>query len=103
MARAYAGGIPLVESVAFASGEFAIANVRRYYVFDPEPQVVVSQLHDYNVQLELRGWGHDERRHIDLRIKLMESAFNAMTDAGIDMPFETFRIEPTAVHQSTAT
>jgi len=72
------------------------------YMSDPEPKVVVTHLNDYNVELELRAWAHDERDHIHLRGSLREAAFNALNQAGIDMPFETLRIEPLTVNQVAA-
>lgn len=70
------------------------------YMHDPEPKVVVTALNDYNVQVELRAWAHDERRHVELRTGLREAVFNALNRAGIDMPFETLRIEPITVLQA---
>jgi small conductance mechanosensitive channel len=64
--------------------------------------VVVKQLNDYNVMVELRAWLEDERRHIEARTALREAAFLALTRAGIDMPFETFRLEPLTVKQAAA-
>jgi small conductance mechanosensitive channel len=64
------------------------------YMPEPAPVVVVKGLNDYNVELELRAWIYDERRHIAARTALREAAFRALTSAGVDMPFETFRITP---------
>jgi small conductance mechanosensitive channel len=72
------------------------------FMTDPAPVAVVKQLNDYNVQLELRTWIHDERRHIELRCALREEMFRALTQAGVDMPFETFRVEPLTVRSSAA-
>ncbi|MGD2154242.1 MAG: mechanosensitive ion channel family protein [Gemmatimonadales bacterium] len=72
------------------------------YMSDPEPKVVVTRLNDYNVELELRAWADDERNHIALRVGLREAAFKALTEAGIDMPFETFRLEPVTIRQAAA-
>lgn len=69
------------------------------YMDTPPPKVVVTQLNDYNVEMELRAWAYDERRHVDLRTELREHIFDALTEAGVDMPFETFRVEPLTVHQ----
>lgn len=63
----------------------------------PVPKLVVKQLNDYNVCVELRAWLDDERDHLEARPALREAAFEALTKAGIDMPFETFRIEPLTV------
>lgn len=72
------------------------------FMADPAPVVVVKQLNDYNVLLELRAWIHDERRHIELRCALREEMFRALTQAGVDMPYETFRVEPLTVRSSAA-
>ncbi len=72
------------------------------YMDDPEPKVVVTRLNDYNVEVELRAWAHDERVHMDLRFGLREAVFRALTQAGIDMPFETFRVEPVIIRQTSA-
>jgi small conductance mechanosensitive channel len=68
----------------------------------PAPVVVVKQLNDYNVMVELRAWYDDERKHIEARTALREAAFVALTKAGVDLPFETFRIEPLTVKQAAA-
>jgi len=72
------------------------------YMKSPDPVVVVKQLNDYNVMLELRAWLEDERRHIEARTALREAVFGALKRAGIDMPFETFRIEPLTVNEAAA-
>ena len=61
------------------------------YMDDPAPEVVVSELNDYNVKVTLRAWLHDERKHIPKRFGLREAAFEALRDAGIDMPYETIK------------
>jgi small conductance mechanosensitive channel len=71
------------------------------YMTDPPAKVVVTQLNDYNVQVELRAWAHDEHSHLELRPALREAAFVALTGAGVDMPFETFRVEPLTVHRAS--
>ncbi len=72
------------------------------YMKSPAPVAVVTQLNDYNVCFELRAWLDNERDHTDARPKLREAMFNALTRAGVDLPFETFRIEPLTVRQSAA-
>ena len=67
------------------------------YMNDPEPAVVVTGLNDYNTAVELRAWAHDEHQHLNLRTALRESVFDALNQAGVDMPFETLRIEPITV------
>lgn len=73
------------------------------YMTRPEPSVVVKRLNDYNVEVEMRAWAHDERRHIELRSELREAAFDALRRAEVDMPFETLRIEPLVVRHAAAT
>jgi small conductance mechanosensitive channel len=72
------------------------------YLESPPPVVVVKQLNDYNICVELRAWLADERHHIEARAALREAAFEALKHAGVDMPFETFRIEPLTINRSAA-
>ena len=72
------------------------------YMSEPEPIVVVTRLNDYNVVVELRAWAHDERAHVELRPALREAAFRALNQAGVDMPFETFRVEPVTIREASA-
>lgn len=72
------------------------------YMERPEPKVVVTRLNDYNVELELRAWAYDERRHVDLRTDLRERIFDALNRAGVDMPPETFRIEPLTLEREAS-
>lgn len=65
----------------------------------PEARAPVTELGDYNVTLELQAWVRDERNHGDVRASLRERVYKALTEAGVDMPFETFRIEPVTVRQ----
>lgn len=67
---------------------------------DPAPVVVMTAINDYNVAMQLRAWLDDERQHIDERFELRERVFRALTEAGIDMPFETFRVEPVTVRSA---
>ena len=64
---------------------------------DPKPTVVVTELNDYNVAVELSVWIHNEKEHVKHRTRLRERMFKALVDAGVDMPFETLRIEPMEV------
>ena len=70
------------------------------FLADPPPRVVVTSLNDYNVALELQVWLKDERTHIEKRYKLREEIYNALQDAGVEMPFETFSITPVQVTPS---
>ena len=60
----------------------------------PAPKVIVRTLNDYNVMLELQVWLKDERQHIEERFNLREQVFNALNNAGIEMPLETFKLTP---------
>lgn len=62
------------------------------YLDAPAPRVVVTALNDYNVALQLQVWLRDERRHIPERFELRERVFKALTEAGVEMPFETIRV-----------
>lgn len=68
------------------------------FMDDPPPRVVVTGLNDYNTALQLQAWVEDEREHIRLRFDLRERVFEGLAAAGVEMPFETLRIEPIAVH-----
>lgn len=62
------------------------------YLPDPPPRVVVEALNDYNVAMELQAWIRDERAHVPMRSTLRERVFDALTAAGVDMPFETIEV-----------
>ncbi|HSM37544.1 MAG TPA: mechanosensitive ion channel [Longimicrobiales bacterium] len=59
----------------------------------PPPRVVVTQLNDYNVEVQLQAWIRNERDHVEMRFELRERVFETLRDAGIDMPSETIRLE----------
>ena len=61
---------------------------------DPAPRVVVTALNDFNVAMELQAWLEDERHHVEKRFELREKAFNTLTRAGVEMPFETLQLQP---------
>lgn len=69
------------------------------FLKDPAPRVVVVQLNDYNVALQLQAWLRDERMHIERRFELREQVFEALTRAGVHMPFETLQLAPIEVRQ----
>lgn len=64
------------------------------YMTSPAPRVLVTELNDYNVAMELQAWIENERTHVPMRSELRERAYNALIDAGVDMPFETLRLTP---------
>lgn len=70
------------------------------YMEEPAPAVVVTELGDYNVTVQLQAWIHDERDHGRLRAALRERVYETLTAAGVDMPFETLRIEPVTVRSA---
>ncbi len=67
------------------------------YQTDPPPRVVVTALNDYNVALQLQAWLDEERDHIAKRFALREQVFKALTEAGVEMPFETLQLAPSAL------
>lgn len=67
------------------------------FMTDPPPEVAVTELGDYNVTVEVRAWIHDERAHGTLLAALRERVYKALATAGVEMPFETLRIEPLTV------
>jgi len=70
------------------------------YMEDPAPRVVVTRLNDYNVQMELQAWLKDERSHVEKKYMLREKVFNTLTEAGIDMPYETIKLTPLEMEHS---
>lgn len=67
------------------------------FLSDPQPRMVVTQLNDYNVAVELQVWLRNERDHVEKRFQLRERVFDALTEAGVDMPFETIQLAPMEV------
>jgi small-conductance mechanosensitive channel len=67
------------------------------YLLEPAPRVVLTQLNDYNLTLELQAWLKNERDHVEKRFNLRERAFNALNNAGVEMPFETIQLAPMRV------
>ena len=68
----------------------------------PAPAVPVTALGDYNITMEMQAWVHDEREHASLRAELRERAYRALIEAGIDMPFETLKLEPIELRRESA-
>jgi small conductance mechanosensitive channel len=62
------------------------------FLDEPPPRVVVTQLNDYNVAVELQAWLDNERDHVIQRSGLRERVFEALNEAGIDMPYETLKV-----------
>ncbi len=63
----------------------------------PEPVVVVTKLNDYNTGLEIRVWLDNEQDHVKQRLALREAVFKALTQAGVEMPYQTIQIVPLQV------
>jgi small conductance mechanosensitive channel len=63
----------------------------------PPARVIVTQLNDYNVAVELQAWIKDERSHVEKRAELREKVFEALTEARVEMPFETIQLSPLKV------
>jgi small conductance mechanosensitive channel len=72
------------------------------YLKDPSPEVVVSQLNDYNLELTLRVWLDDERDHVPKRFALREKMYEALRAAGVSMPYETLQLMPLKVEEYSA-
>lgn len=72
------------------------------YLPDPAPRVVVTAINDYNVALQTQAWIADERRHLAKRYELRERIFVALTEAGVEMPFETIELAPITVAERSA-
>lgn len=71
------------------------------FMKDPAPRMVVEALNDYNVGVELQAWIFDERAHVDMRSELRARVFEALTQAEIDMPFETIQLRPVQVKMAS--
>lgn len=69
------------------------------FLADPPPMVLVMALNDYNIELELRVWIDNERLHIGKRAELREKIYTTLTQAGVEMPYETLQLTPLEVHQ----
>jgi small conductance mechanosensitive channel len=70
------------------------------FLEEPPPRVVITQLNDYNVAMELQAWLADERQHVEKRFELREAVFDALNQAGVEMPYETIQLAPLEVKQS---
>ena len=70
------------------------------YLQDPLPSVQVTDLGDYNISLVLQAWLKDERTHVVERSALREQVFQTLTNAGVDMPFETLSLTPLEIKAS---
>ncbi len=68
------------------------------YLTKPKPDLVVTQLNDYNVAMQFRVWIRDERQHLPVRFELRERVFEALRTADVDMPYETFQLAPVTMH-----
>lgn len=79
-----------------------LAATRPELMAEPAPVVVMTAINDYNLAIELRAWLADERQHVPMRAALLEAAFEALRAAGVDMPCETFSLNPVAVRQTAA-
>ena len=64
------------------------------YLKDPPPRVVVTQLNDYNIEVQLQTWLKNERIHIEKRFELRERIYILLKNAGITMPLETIQLAP---------
>ena len=70
------------------------------YMADRTPKVVVTKLGDFNNTVELRAWIENEKDHLRARFELRERVYKALTEAGVDMPFETLAIQPVEVRSA---
>jgi small conductance mechanosensitive channel len=72
------------------------------FLDEPRPDVVVTQLNDYNVAMAFRAWLEDERKHIPVRFEMRQKVFETLRDAGVDMPYETLQLAPMTVETRPA-
>lgn len=80
----------------------ALVRDQKTWLQDPPPAVVVKSLNDYNVELELSAWIHEERRHIEVRSALREQVFETLRHHDVEMPVETLALHPVEVRQRAA-
>ncbi|MCA9676990.1 MAG: mechanosensitive ion channel family protein [Kofleriaceae bacterium] len=62
------------------------------YLQEPAPVVVVTAVHDYNVEIELQAWLADEKQHIPARLELRERMYECLRRAQVEMPLETLAL-----------
>ncbi len=67
------------------------------FLTEPRPRLVITQLNDYNVAIELQVWLRNEREHVEKQFQLRERVFSTLTEAGVNMPFETIQLAPVDV------
>ncbi len=72
------------------------------FLEEPPPEVVISQLNDYNIELVLRVWLDDERQHIPKRFALREEMYKTLFSAGVNMPYPTYELMPLKVETRTS-
>ncbi len=71
-----------------------VVRARDGFLAEPAPRVVVTALHDYNVELQLQAWLDDETQHVAARHALREAMFEALRAAQVHMPYETLELAP---------
>jgi small conductance mechanosensitive channel len=64
---------------------------------DPAPEVVVTDLNDYNVGMQLRVWLENEKQHVTARHAIREELYEALRSHKVEMPFETLALTPVEV------
>lgn len=80
----------------------ALVHDQAWLMSTPTPRVIVKALNDYNVEIELQVWLDNEREHVERRSALREQVFNALNQAGVEMPYETIQLAPVPVHVHAA-
>ncbi|PEN14311.1 mechanosensitive ion channel protein MscS [Longibacter salinarum] len=68
------------------------------YLSEPMPRVVVTALNDYNVELQLQAWYRNEYNHLAEQFDLRKRVFEALTTAGVAMPYETIEVRTGPSH-----
>ena len=67
------------------------------FLMNREPELVVKNLNDYNIEIELQAWLENEKIHMEKRFQLREQVFKALIENNIDMPYETIQLRPVQV------
>ena len=62
------------------------------YLSEPQPQLVVNAINDYNIELIFQVWINNEREHIRLKFELRKKILSLLLEKNISMPFETLTV-----------
>ena len=78
----------------------AVARQHPEFLDANPPRVVIKSVGDYNVEVELQVWIHDETKHIAVRYELRRLLYEALRRENVVMPLETLQLAPLEVRQA---